>query len=157
MEQNRRTTLEHHKGKEINVTPQDCESSPRSLLGFPCPITSQSLCRTSHSPPVPVFNPSLTPQEVNSPRLQHPPARPHFLPCPPLSWEDSKPPNCSVFSPKTGTRWDFEYQFAQGKAGRRSHCHQAVSPLGTVPSLAVQIPALVTGLACPGGAGGAPA
>lgn len=41
MERDRRTALEHHKGKEINVIPQGWGGFPEeSCVGFPSPITS---------------------------------------------------------------------------------------------------------------------
>lgn len=118
VERNRRTALERHKGREINAIPQGW-GVPR---GAPCGVSFSRPLPSAEQADLtecPVFNPSPTPQEANSPDST-PPCQTLLLPSPPLSREDPKPPNHSFFSPKTGTTWDFEHQ---GKAGRVSHCH----------------------------------
>lgn len=89
-----------------------------------------------------------------SPRLEE---RVCPSPCPILRGEVGKPlPSAgTVIPPAPGGFNDFSFQGWSGTeppvcSGRG--CQWSVTPLITVPSLAVQIPALVTGLACQGGA-----
>lgn len=157
MERDRRTALEHHKGKEINVIPQGWGGSPRSpAWGFLLPSPPNPTAEQANVPECPVFNPALTPQEVNSPHTStHLPdpacCRPHP--------SAGRIPNLQTtfFPPQDRDQVGFCVPVFSGKGWEEKSLSPGCDPLSTVPSRAVQIPALVTGLACPGGAGGAPA